>query len=99
MSTDGFQLAGSRTVDAEGRSKGFVPTSLPRPHPLRRRAILAAHPEIASLIGHDPWTAAITLGVVAGQTAIAAAFGFFGPSYWWAALLAAICIGAFANHA
>ncbi len=99
MSTDGFQLACGRTVDAGGRSTGYIPTALPRPHPLRRRAILAAHPEVASLIGQDPWTAVITLGVVAGQTAIAAAFGYLGPSYWWATLLAAICAGAFANHA
>jgi sphingolipid delta-4 desaturase len=70
-----------------------------RPHPIRRRAILAAHPEVAKLIGYDPLTALITLGVVLLQTAIAAGLGYLGFTYWWAALLAAYCIGAFANHA
>jgi sphingolipid delta-4 desaturase len=77
----------------------FIPTALPRPHPLRRRAILAAHPEVGKLIGHDPMTAVITLAAVAGQTLIAAGLGVLGLSYWWLALLAAFCIGAFANHA
>jgi sphingolipid 4-desaturase/C4-monooxygenase len=81
------------------RGSSFIPTTLQRPHPVRRRAILAAHPEVAALIGHDPRTAAITLCVVAGQTAIAALLGSFGIAYWWAALASAICIGAFANHA
>ncbi|MCI0467610.1 MAG: fatty acid desaturase, partial [Beijerinckiaceae bacterium] len=89
---------------ADGRRAGtgegtFIPTDFPRPHPLRRRAILAAHPEAASLIGHDRRTAAITLGTVAGQTAIAAGMGYLGLDYWWVALLAAFCIGAYANHA
>lgn len=70
-----------------------------RPHPQRRKAILAAHPEVATLIGRDPWTAAITVGVVLGQTALAAFFGHLGAHYWWLAILAAYGIGAFANHA
>jgi len=78
---------------------GFIPTEFPRPHPLRRRAILTAHPEVASLIGRDWRTAAITLAVVVLQTGIAAVFGFLGLTYWWATLLSAIFIGAFANHA
>ncbi|HUB62923.1 MAG TPA: fatty acid desaturase [Methylocella sp.] len=79
--------------------RSFITTGLPRPHPMRRRAILAAHPEAGTLIGHDPVTAAITLAVVAGQTVVAAGLGLLGPTYWWAALLAAFFIGAFANHA
>ncbi|HXW71302.1 MAG TPA: fatty acid desaturase [Methylocella sp.] len=78
---------------------GFIATSLPRPHPLRRRAILAAHPEAARLIGQDPMTAVITLAAVAAQTLAAASLGGLGLSYWWVALLAAFCFGAFANHA
>jgi len=78
---------------------GFIATSLPRPHPLRRRAILAAHPEAARLIGQDPMTAVITLAAVAAQTLAAASLGWLGLSYWWVALLAAFCFGAFANHA
>ncbi len=77
----------------------FLPTTLKRPHPPRRRAILAAHPEVASLIGHDPRTAAITLAVVLGQTLVAAFCGGLGLGYWWVAVLLAIGLGAFANHA
>jgi sphingolipid delta-4 desaturase len=77
----------------------FLVAKPQRPHPVRRRAILNAHPEIAGLIGSDSLTAVITLAVVLGQTAIAAVFGSLGFSYWWAALLAAYGIGAFANHA
>src|SRR5579883_21216 len=81
------------------RPESFIPTTVPRPHPVRRRAILAAHPEVASLIGNDWRTAVITAAVVALQTALAVSFGFLGFTYWWAALIAAIFIGAFANHA
>jgi sphingolipid 4-desaturase/C4-monooxygenase len=99
MSAKAYYPADAHRADARERTANFVPTTLPRPHPPRRRAILAAHPEVAGLIGHDRRTAAITLCTVLGQTALAAIFGSLGLAYWWAALLAAICIGAFANHA
>jgi len=89
-------------VPVETRPAGrdaYIPTHLKRPHPLRRRAILAAHPEVATLIGHDPRTALITLAVVLGQTLVAALCGALGLEYWWVAVLAAIGLGAFANHA
>jgi sphingolipid delta-4 desaturase len=70
-----------------------------RPHPLRRRAILAAHPEVAKLFVTDPLTAYITLGVVVGQTAIAGYFGHLGLGYWWLTLIVAYLVGAIANHA
>jgi sphingolipid delta-4 desaturase len=77
----------------------FIPTLLRRPHPSRRRAILAAHPEVANLIGHNPATALIILAVVAGQLLIATGLGALGLGYWWVAVVAAFCVGAFANHA
>jgi sphingolipid 4-desaturase/C4-monooxygenase len=85
-------------ASAEPASNFLVAEPL-RPHPQRRRAILAAHPEVAKLFVLDPLTAVITLAVVLGQTAIAACFGHLGLNYWWAALIAAYCVGAFANHA
>jgi len=94
-----FQAFDRSSIESRAPQTSFIPTTLPRPHPLRRRAILAAHPEVASLIGHDPVTAAITLVTVIGQTLIAAGLGSLGLEYWWVALLAAFCIGAFANHA
>jgi len=99
VSAEAFFRSTAPCADFLARTEDYIPTTLPRPHPPRRRAILAAHPEVATLIGHDRRTAVITLCVVLGQTAIAAVFGYLGFSYWWAALLAAIGIGAFANHA
>ncbi len=81
------------------RADSFLQAKPQRPHPVRRRAILAAHPEVERLIGYDPLTSVVTLAVVAGQTAIAAGLGHLGVSYWLAALLLAYCVGAFANHA
>lgn len=94
-----FQPFGRGRVEPRAGRANFIPTDVPRPHPVRRRAILAAHPEVATLIGNDPLTAAITLATVIGQTVIAAVLGSLGLAYWWAALLVAACIGAFANHA
>ncbi|MGH6864076.1 MAG: hypothetical protein ACRECN_07360, partial [Methylocella sp.] len=81
--------AGSARIERGAANAGFIATPAKRPHPPRRRAILAAHPEAAGLIGHDRRTAAITLAVVAGQTSIAALFGYLGSAFWWAALAAA----------
>jgi sphingolipid delta-4 desaturase len=78
---------------------GFLPTEPMRPHPIRRRAILAAHPEVAKLIGYDRRTAAIVVAVVLGQTALAGVFGHLGLHYWWLLLIVAYGVGAFANHA
>ena len=87
------------SADAAPILEGFLQTDPARPHPRRRRAILAAHPEVATLIGYDRRTALIIAAVVLGQTALAAAFGHLGLSYWWLMLIAAYAIGAFANHA
>jgi sphingolipid delta-4 desaturase len=77
---------------------GFFVSAADQPHPSRTRAILKAHPEIRALIGRNPWTAAIMLLVVGLQIALAAAMGKLGLHDWWAALLLAYAVGAFANH-
>ncbi len=69
-----------------------------QPHPQRSRAISSAYPDVRALIGRNPWTALIALGVVGLQVALAAGMGYLGLSYWWAALLLAYFVGAFANH-
>jgi len=99
MSYHAFDQGAVRHIERSERRTSYIPTQMKRPHPVRRRAILAAHPEVESLIGHDPKTAAITLATVIGQTLIAAIFGHLGLTYWWVALLAAYFVGAFANHA
>ena len=78
---------------------GFLQTEPARPHPRRRRAILAAHPEVATLIGYDRRTAAIIIAVVLGQTLLAALFGHLGLRLLVAASARRLCVGAFANHA
>ncbi|QXX76397.1 fatty acid desaturase [Methylovirgula sp. HY1] len=87
------------SADAAPILEGFLKTEPMRPHPRRRRAILAAHPEAAGLVGYDRRTALIITAVVLGQTALAAVFGHLGLGYWWLMLIAAYVIGAFANHA
>ena len=76
----------------------FHVSAVDQPHPARTQAILKAHPEIRELIGRNPWTALIMLAVVGLQVALAIVLGGLGLQYWWAALLAAYCVGAFANH-
>jgi sphingolipid delta-4 desaturase len=100
MTVQAFDAAEWRNDTAgDVAARGFLPAASQRPHPMRRRAILAAHPEVATLIGFDRLTAAITLGVVLGQVAIAALLGWLGLRYWWLTLILAYGVGAFANHA
>ena len=90
----------TRAAAATPFRRGFlVPAELKRPHPIRRMAILRAHPQVRALMGQDLWTFAVTAGVVGGQVAMAALLGHLGLAYWWVALIAAYCLGAFANHA
>ena len=89
----------SRKTAASGFRRSFFPAELKRPHPIRRMAIIKAHPEVKALMGQDLWTAVICVGIVLGQVALATLFGQLGLGFWWAALIGGWCIGAFANHA
>jgi sphingolipid delta-4 desaturase len=77
----------------------FYYSEFDQPHPERTRAILRAHPEVRALFGRNPYTALITVLVVALQTAIAWEMGRLGWKFWWLNLLIAYGVGAFANHA
>lgn len=92
-------LGSKRCIDRVVLQRSFLSLDTVNPHPPRRRANLKAHPEVETLVGPDPRTVVITLAVVIGQTLVAALFGRLGLTYWWLALIAAFCIGAFANHA
>lgn len=81
------------------KQENFHQVAFDQPHPQRTRAILKAHPEVKTLFGRNPWTAAIMLGILALQTGMAYFVGSLGWEYWWVLLLAAYGIGAFANHA
>ena len=75
----------------------FLQTVHDEPHKGRTREILAKHPEIKTLIGRNPWTAAIVVFVFLFQSSIAIALAHYGAA-WYVAVLTAWCIGAFANH-
>ncbi len=65
-------------------------------HHDRRAAILAAHPEVRALGGHDPWTALCIVAVVALQVAVAVALRDEALAV---VALAAWCVGGFVAHA
>jgi sphingolipid 4-desaturase/C4-monooxygenase len=68
----------------------------PEPHRERTVGILKAHPEVRTLIGRNPYSAALTAAIVAFQIAISF---LVGGQPWWIAVLVAYGVGAFANHA
>ncbi|MDP2311976.1 MAG: fatty acid desaturase [Pseudomonadota bacterium] len=76
---------------------GYHVTQLGDPHRRRRREILARHPEVATLQGHDLTQTWITVLVVAGQLAIAWAMQRYGAP-WWLVVAGAYVVGAVANH-
>ena len=98
--TDVIDLGRARrgTAGTVGR-RFFYPAELMRPHPIRRRAILKAHPDVKALMGPDRISALVCVSILAGQVALAAALGHLGIGGWWVALIVAWSVGAFANHA
>jgi sphingolipid 4-desaturase/C4-monooxygenase len=68
----------------------------PEPHRERTRGILKQHPEVRTLIGRNPYSFALILGIVALQTLIAF---LLRDQPWWLALVVAYAVGAFADHA
>src|SRR3712207_6106302 len=88
----------STSTEQTAVQETFYYSELDQPHPERTRAIIKAHPEVRALFGRNPYTALIAISIVALQSAIAYFIGRLGWSYWWLSLLAAYCVGAFANH-
>ncbi|KAF8837090.1 hypothetical protein BDN67DRAFT_1029963 [Paxillus ammoniavirescens] len=67
------------------------------PHRSRRMAILKAHPEVTKLMGHEPLTKYVVLGVVSLQLFIAVQLRHSHPlSFWF--LFLAYAVGGTANH-
>jgi sphingolipid 4-desaturase/C4-monooxygenase len=64
-------------------------------HRQRRAAILAQRPRVKRLFGYCPWVALVAVMLVAGQIAIAVGLASLP---WYAALFAAVFVGAFINH-
>jgi sphingolipid delta-4 desaturase len=78
-----------------GNSEKFLFSNEIEPHKKRTKDILSAHPEVKQLIGKNPYTFVIILLVVSLQLTIAF---LLRNQPWWAALITAYFIGAFANH-
>ena len=81
---------------AQRSLEGFVVDTGPEPHRERTRRLLAAHPEARALQGHLPATAALCVGVVALQVAVA---WWLRDGPWWLVLAVAWLGGAIADHA
>lgn len=72
------------------------PLSLDRePHKDRRIAILKGHPEVRELIGRNPLSALIILGLVGAQVGLAVALS---RSPWWLIVAIAYSAGAIVSH-
>ncbi len=79
-----------------GPTADFVHSDAPEPHRERGRRLFRDHPEARALTGPNPASLVLILLVVGLQTGIAF---LLREQPWWAVLLAAYLVGAFANHA
>lgn len=68
----------------------------PHWHDERRKQLLATHPEVRELVGHDPQSAIYVVALVALQFALAWQLSM---APWWLALVMAYAVGAFIAHA
>ena len=81
----------------------FQSTPSPEPHAVRRRAILAAHPDIRDLFGPDRRMIGVLVGVTAAHFGIAAALARYTDPSWplgsaLAVAVAAGSVGAVLSH-
>lgn len=74
----------------------FVHSEKQEPHRLRTKQILQQHPEMRKLIGKNPNTIFVILGIVAFQVIMA---WLLRDQSWWLVVGAAYLLGAFADHA
>lgn len=68
----------------------------PHWHDERRKQLLARHPEVRKLIGHDPKTAIYVAALFALQLTLAWQLSL---APWWLSLVMAYFVGAFISHA
>lgn len=77
-------------------NKEFTFTESAEPHRERTKRLLKQHPEVRTLIGRNPFSFALILGIIAMQTVLAY---LLGDQPWWLVIIVAYAVGAFANHA
>lgn len=78
-------------------SSKWLQVETPQPHPDNAKRLLAAHPEIRKLIGHNPWSFLPIAVIVVVQTALAIYFGRTSAP-WWVLLITAWTLGAVMHH-
>lgn len=74
----------------------FTWSTDPNPHHVRVRQILKEHPEMRELVGKNPYTIFLIVGLVSAQVAISY---LVSDAAWWVVILAAYLVGAFISHA
>ena len=77
-------------------TKDYLYSTNEEPHIQRTKDILRDHPEIKKLMGRNINSFYYAVGIVAFQFLVAF---FLRSQPWWVVLIAAYCVGAFANHA
>jgi len=74
----------------------FIYSDAPEPHRNRTKEILIRHPHVRKLIGKNPYTIFVILGLVTGIICMA---WLVSNQSWWLVVLMAYFGGAFINHA
>ncbi len=74
----------------------FTWSNEPNPHHVRVRQILKQHPEVKELIGKNPYTIYMIIGLVAAQVGLSY---WLRDASWWLIFLVAYGVGAFISHA
>src|ERR1700760_3877385 len=74
----------------------FVYSSESEPHRIRTKKILKQFPQVRGLIGKNPLTFLVILGIVGSMIGIS---WLVRDQSWWIIFGAAYVYGAFANHA
>ena len=75
------------------RLDDFIWSETPEPHRERRASILAAHPEVKELFGHEPLTKYIVVGLLAVQFAAAYVMRKEETTWTWQFWLLAYVVG------
>jgi sphingolipid delta-4 desaturase len=89
-------IAPAESAPGPARSRtGFTEVDYPEPHRERGRRILESHPEMRELFGREPRSAALIVGLVLFQLAVA---WLLRSAPWWQVLAVSWLVGAFANH-
>lgn len=78
------------------RPTDFTWSTDPNPHHVRVRQILKEHPEVKELVGKNPYTIFMIIGLVSAQVALS---WWLADAAWWLIFLVAYFAGAFISHA